>query len=191
MALAKEWFRRNPAVVAEIESRYAEAKQEQRRRYGLGESNIEVRSAARLVLIDADQRLLLFRHADGHGREFWATPGGGIEAGETAEQAAHREAAEELGAAEVELVPLWTGHSNFMFADRRISQAETFFLVTRHSGILGPGLDELHHREGIIELRWWSVEEVENAAEPVFPSDLANRIKEHLRNKPPSQSWEL
>ena len=40
---------------------------------------IEVRSAARLVLIDASLRVLLFRHNDGHGREFWATPGGGIE----------------------------------------------------------------------------------------------------------------
>jgi 8-oxo-dGTP diphosphatase len=56
---------------------------------------MEIRSAARLLLLDTHGRLLLFRHNDGHGREFWAAPGGGLEPGETFEQAARREAAED------------------------------------------------------------------------------------------------
>jgi 8-oxo-dGTP diphosphatase len=141
---------------------------------------IELRTVARLVVLDADQRVLLFRHVDGHGREFWATPGGGLEPGETAAQAAHREAAEELGAAAVRLVALWTGHSSFMFADRDVSQTETFFLVAKHSGILGPQVEELHRAEGIAEVRWWSIDDIRNSVEPIFPLDLANRLKEHL-----------
>jgi ADP-ribose pyrophosphatase YjhB (NUDIX family) len=141
---------------------------------------MEVRTVARLVVLDADQRVLLFRHVDGHGREFWATPGGGLEPGETAAQAAHREAAEELGAAAVKLVALWTGHSSFTFADRNVSQTETFFLVEKHSGILGPQVEDLHRVEGIAEVRWWSIDEIRDSVEPVFPVDLANRLIEHL-----------
>src|SRR5262245_22007132 len=121
---------------------------------------MEIRSAARLIVIDTDQRVLLFRHTDGRGREFWATPGGGVEVGETVEQAARREAAEELGAKDFELSQLRTGHAEFVFADRNVSQTETFFLVTRHADVLGPEVEELHRNEGIIEIRWWSLDEI-------------------------------
>jgi len=141
---------------------------------------VEIRTAARLILLDEERRLLLFRHTDGHGREFWATPGGGVEPEESLEEAALREASEELGATTVELRPLWSGHSDFIFAGRNVSQTETFFLVTRHSEILGLEVQELHHREGIVEVRWWSLEEIRNSHEPIFPIDLANRLSEHL-----------
>ncbi|HVD62095.1 MAG TPA: NUDIX domain-containing protein [Gemmatimonadaceae bacterium] len=141
---------------------------------------IEIRTAARLLLLDEQRRLLLFRHVDGHGREFWATPGGGLEPGETGDQAARREAAEELGAATVELTPLWSGHSKFIFANRHVSQDETFFLITRHSGILGSEVQELHRAEGIAEVRWWSIEDIEKSQEPIFPVDLADRLREFL-----------
>jgi ADP-ribose pyrophosphatase YjhB (NUDIX family) len=131
------------------------------------------------VLLDANMRVLLFRHADGYGREFWATPGGGLEAGETAAQAARREAAEELGATDADLVELWTGHSEFDFANRRVSQTETFFLVKLNSEILGPEVRELHQLERIIEARWWSLDEVDATRDPVFPVDLVARVREH------------
>jgi 8-oxo-dGTP pyrophosphatase MutT (NUDIX family) len=138
---------------------------------------LEIRSAARLLLVDATGRVLLFRHNDGHGREFWATPGGGIEPGETAEQAARREAREELGTADVELVPLWTGHTEFTFATRRVSQTETYFMVTRHSEVLLRDVHELHRLEGITEIRWWSLDDIDATEEPVFPRDLAARVR--------------
>lgn len=142
---------------------------------------MEIRSAARLLVFDANRRLLLFLHTDGHGRQFWATPGGGIEPGETPEEAALRESAEELGNREVDLAQLWTGQSDFLFANRTVSQTETFFLVTPRSGILGPEVREVHRLEGITEVRWWSLEEIENCEEALFPTDLADRLKERLR----------
>jgi hypothetical protein len=55
-----------------------------------------VRRAARLIALDAADRILLLQYARPNGEKFWATPGGGLEPGETFEMAAAREAAEEL-----------------------------------------------------------------------------------------------
>ncbi len=142
---------------------------------------IERRTRACLVVFDATERLLLLRHSDGHGREFWATPGGGVEAGETPEHAAQREAAEELGAPHVVLERLWSGHSRFRFADRDVAQDEVFFLIAQHAGVLESDCSALHRVEGIEEVRWWSLEELRTSAHQTFPTDLAARIETHLR----------
>ena len=144
----------------------------------------EVRTAARLLLIDPAGRVLLFLHADGHGRKFWATPGGGIEEGESLEEAARREAAEELGSADVDLTYLWTGRSEFRFADREVTQTEAFFLVRGHTGVIGPEVEETHRRERILEARWWSLAEIDSRREAMFPADLAARLREHLVPRP-------
>jgi 8-oxo-dGTP pyrophosphatase MutT (NUDIX family) len=140
----------------------------------------ETRSAARLVLVDAEGRVLLFLHVDGSGREFWATPGGGIDPGESAEGAARREAAEELGAKDAAIAPLWTGHTDFVFADREVSQDETFFLLKQHPTRFGPEVERVHRSEGIKEVRWWTLSEIESSAELIFPIDLVQRLKENL-----------
>jgi 8-oxo-dGTP diphosphatase len=138
------------------------------------------RSAARLVVVDGAGRVLLFRHVAREGKDFWATPGGGLEPGETEEEAARREAAEELGAKDVELRRLWTGHSDLLFARGRVPLAETFFLMTCSEAVPGPDVEEVHRREGIVDVRWWSLEEIQQADELLFPLDLADRLRQHL-----------
>jgi NUDIX domain len=53
------------------------------------------RPSARLLILDGAGKILLFRfvHKKGAlaGQDYWATPGGGVEEGETFEQAAIRE----------------------------------------------------------------------------------------------------
>ena len=138
----------------------------------------ETRTTARLVLFDARGRILLFLHADGLGRKFWATPGGGVEKGESLEQTARREALEELGAPNVHLTYLWTGLTEFEFTDKDVSQTEAFFRVTGHSVVFGPEVEATHRRERILESRWWSAEEIEASSERILPLDLAKRVRE-------------
>jgi 8-oxo-dGTP pyrophosphatase MutT (NUDIX family) len=53
------------------------------------------RSSVVVIAFDEAGRVLLVRHS--YGRPLWALPGGGMERGELAEQAAAREIGEELG----------------------------------------------------------------------------------------------
>src|SRR5882672_9447042 len=58
------------------------------------------RQAARVILIDEAGRVLLFRGGDPHRPDagtWWFTPGGGLDDGETIEDAAQREVREETG----------------------------------------------------------------------------------------------
>lgn len=55
------------------------------------------RPAARLLVIDTQGRLLMFRFTPADRPAFWCTPGGAVDPGESFEQAAVRELFEETG----------------------------------------------------------------------------------------------
>ena len=134
------------------------------------------RRAARIVVLDEHGRVLLFRHAGSHGRSFWATPGGGLEDGETFEQAACREASEELGVTGMSLRLLWEATNDFMHVDHPVRQQERYFLMEGAFQDLFTGVQAIHQQEGILEARWWTRAELQATTEPVFPVELATRL---------------
>ena len=136
----------------------------------------EDRRAARLLL-DAQGRVLLFRHADPSGNEFWATPGGGVEPHESFAEAARREAMEELGLQITALEPAGARDAEFRSGHRLIRQHEEYFRIRVDTRGLERVVTSAHAEERILETRWWSPDEIEATSDRVWPADLASRVR--------------
>jgi ADP-ribose pyrophosphatase YjhB (NUDIX family) len=141
------------------------------------------RRAARVILLDPDDRVLLMRYDDAppNGRH-WTTPGGGVEDGEEYRAAALRELAEETGWTDVALLDEVLRRSFAMeYAGRMVHQVERQYLArTDERGREISGVDAMHASDGIAAWRWWTLAELEATREEIWPPDLASLIRSLL-----------
>jgi 8-oxo-dGTP pyrophosphatase MutT (NUDIX family) len=156
---------------------------------GYGEGVTVRRSSARVVVVDANDRVLLLRGGDPRrpARPVWHTPGGGIDPGETPEHAALRELTEEIGLEVSELGSLvWKRRFVFMFDGVEYDQDEVFYLLRVESHEVDTSRQTPLERRYISGHRWFSVPELLDFDELVAPPDLADRLDELLRQGPPA-----
>ena len=145
------------------------------------------RQAARVLLLDAADRVLLVRFEPAPGERIWSAPGGGLARGETHREAALRELREELDL-EVVLGPwIWTRTETFPFRGVWIEQGERWYLARTDasdgSDADGAPLDDV----GLEEARWWTVQEVADADDRMAPANLADLVAAILRDGPPEE----
>lgn len=145
------------------------------------------RTSARVVLLDEDGAVLLFRGSDPAAVDaplWWFTIGGAVEPGEALADAAAREIAEETGlrVTPAELVgPVWRREAVFEFDGSVIHSEELFFVhrTTRFEPSTG-GHTALE-RSTIHGHRWCDetmIEELVAKGETVYPLQLGELLDE-------------
>ncbi|HEV1996806.1 MAG TPA: NUDIX domain-containing protein [Candidatus Dormibacteraeota bacterium] len=146
------------------------------------------RFAARVVLLDPDDRVLLFNWANRiKGTNWWATPGGGLEQGETSHDAALRELREEAGIS-LPIIegPLWRTSHFFRSGPDLVQQFETFFLGRAPSDDVSTAGFDRFEVEITLGHRWWPLDDMDAATEPIYPRGLAGLVREVLNHGVPA-----
>jgi 8-oxo-dGTP pyrophosphatase MutT (NUDIX family) len=150
-----------------------------------------MRIAARALVLDPAGRVLLVRfHFPDQQAPIWAMPGGGVDEGETHEQAIVRELAEEVGLAEFEPGPwIWSREHVFPFyGGGWDGQIERTMLVRVPAFEPQPrfSVEELA-AEYVTAVRWWTPAELASSGERFAPAALPGLVAALLRDGPPDE----
>jgi TDG/mug DNA glycosylase family protein len=143
------------------------------------------RPAARALVVDEDDRILLLRWAREAGSSFWVTPGGAIEPGETVEQALRRELREEAGLEAPDIGScVWRCAFVHPWRDGWFDQRERHYLVrVRAEDVRVPDLVD----ENVHDHRWWTLAELETSDELLAPAELPALVRRVLEHGPPAE----
>ena len=139
---------------------------------------------ARVVLVEESESVLLLSGRDASAPErggFWFTPGGGVEPGESLEEAARREVLEETGHELGELGPeMWHRRTAFWFDGQHYDQEETWFVVAcERFEPVAVAWTEVEART-MTGARWWPVEELALTEELLYPAELPELVSRWL-----------
>ncbi|MBS0362719.1 MAG: NUDIX domain-containing protein [Proteobacteria bacterium] len=154
------------------------------------------RPTVRVLLFDPDGRILLMRgrlpsRPDGPG--YWFAVGGGLEPGETLEQAAVRELVEETGFMDVTLGPVvWEREGPLKLADGETVMFRERYLIGRCAGgePCRDGWDE-QERALMDDLCWWTADALAACGETIFPRELPALLPDLLAGRYPAEPMRL
>lgn len=143
---------------------------------------MQPRTSARVLLVDGEDRVLLFRGIDTGAPErgsWWFTPGGGLDPGESHRDGAVRELFEETGlrCQPDDLVgPVHEEETLFEFSTVTFLQHSTFFVLRIDSHVVDiSGFQEVE-ASSIVEHRWWSREALRATEETIYPGCLVELL---------------
>ena len=154
---------------------------------------MRLRTGIRALVLDPDDRVALVRF-EFPDRTVWAAPGGGMEEGEDDAATITRELREELGLElDGALGPCVWVRTHVFPMSRWDGQTERYYLLRTPSFEIRPALSaDALRAEGVAEIRWWTLAELEQAHDVRFaPRRLASHILALLRDGPPPEPLDV
>lgn len=131
------------------------------------------RPAARILLVDARGRVLLFRFTPENRSPLWCTPGGAVDPGESYAAAARRELWEEVGL-DLDCGPeVARRAAEFLsFEGVEVTADERYYRVDVGACEVTPaGLTPMEERL-LHSWRWFMRDEIASHPEAIYPTDL-------------------
>jgi 8-oxo-dGTP pyrophosphatase MutT (NUDIX family) len=147
------------------------------------------RCAARVLLLDErDHALFLHAEEPALRYRFWVMPGGGLEPGESFEEAARREVLEETGWDVLPVACLWYRAHRHQWNGRPAFQYERYFLarVPGHS----PTPHALSPDGYIVGHRWWGQEDLLACRDDFAPRHIRELLPPLLRGEIPLEPFD-
>ncbi|MDE1155641.1 MAG: NUDIX domain-containing protein [Acidobacteriaceae bacterium] len=153
-------------------------------------SRLRLRRSARVLLFDERGDLYLIRLKallNGQPFVFWVTPGGEVEPGEDDHTAAERELFEEVGLHSKLTGPVLenTG-GTYTHLGETVRNYDVYFAARckrTEPRLTGTTPEEI---ELMQEGRWWSLQELQQSVERVFPESLAELASQVLSERKPA-----
>lgn len=146
------------------------------------DADLPTRDIARALVFDPANRLLLIEYeavrpidpAKPDALGFWFMPGGGLEPGETHEEACRRELSEEIGVVDVALGPcvaVCDGPFHLFRTPRHAR--ERYFVVRLPSDVVDTSRLAETEDNPVRGTRWWPLDDLAASAERIEPAGLA------------------
>lgn len=141
------------------------------------------RRVSRIILLDEQNRFLLLKTASPRlavPTVKWITPGGGVDEGESHVEGAIRELFEETGLRVNDVgypVHSISGTAVFNDGHEQTTYAEFFVVRTQSFDISRDNWLDYEHSD-ILDVRWWSLDELAETDEPIGPPELATIISQ-------------
>ena len=145
------------------------------------------RLSARLLILDEADRILLFRFVYKRGplagQDFWGTPGGGVEDGETWSRrpcASWSRKPACGGRVSVQRSPAARSRCSCPTASMSCRTSATSWSGSADNALSRDDWTDLE-REVMVEHRWWSLEDLSRTEATVWPENLREMIEAALR----------
>ena len=157
---------------------------------------MKIRKSSRAILLNSENKIFLFKFEFAmlsEHKTLWVTPGGGVESGESFEQALNRELYEELGLeidGSYQCIYIRNKPFTTKSGEEFISE-ERYFLVKIDNPNLSFNNMTQTEKRLTKDYKWWSVDEINSSSEVFFMDKLGAKIVKIIDGDIPEEPVEI